>query len=81
MSALPYTISEVPPGWFDAHWMPFTSNREFKSNPRVIVAAAGAYYTTSHGRRLFDGLSGLWCTGMGHARREIVEAVSKQMAT
>lgn len=80
MSALPYTISEVPPGWFDAHWMPFTSNREFKSNPRVIVAAAGAYYTTSHGRRLFDGLSGLWCTGMGHARREIVEAVSKQMA-
>jgi beta-alanine--pyruvate transaminase len=67
--------------WLDAHWMPFTSNREFKANPRMIVAAEGAYYTDADGKKIFDGLSGLWCCGLGHARREIVEAVSKQVAT
>jgi beta-alanine--pyruvate transaminase len=67
--------------WLDAHWMPFTGNRQFKQHPRVFVGAAGAYYTDSSGKRVFDGLSGLWCTGLGHGRREIVEAVQKQVAT
>lgn len=67
--------------WLDAHWMPYTGNREFKSNPRLIVEADGAYYTDADGRRIFDGLSGLWCTGLGHRRPELIAAVSKQMAT
>jgi beta-alanine--pyruvate transaminase len=66
--------------WLDAHWMPFTANREFKTSPRMIVGAEGAYYLTSDGRKVLDGLSGLWCCGLGHARREIVEAVQKQVA-
>jgi beta-alanine--pyruvate transaminase len=69
------------PSWFDAHWMPFTGNREFKANPRLITGGAGAYYTTADGRKVFDGLSGLWCTGLGHCRQEITEAVSRQVAT
>src|SRR4030095_13122882 len=32
------------------------------------------------GRQVFDGLSGLWCTGLGHGRTQIVDAVGKQMA-
>ena len=67
--------------WLEAHWMPFTANRQFKSAPRLFARAEGAYYTDMEGRRIFDGLSGLWCTGLGHARREIVEAVSRQVAT
>jgi beta-alanine--pyruvate transaminase len=67
--------------WLDAHWMPFTGNREFKAHPRMIVAAEGAYYTDSEGKKILDGLSGLWCSGLGHGRREIVEAVSRQIAT
>ncbi|WP_101049549.1 aspartate aminotransferase family protein [Macromonas nakdongensis] len=67
--------------WLDAHWMPYTGNRDFKAHPRLLTQASGAYYTTAEGRRVFDGLSGLWCTGLGHARREIVEAVSRQVAT
>jgi len=67
--------------WLDAHWMPFTANREFKAHPRMIVAAEGAYYTDSEGKKIFDGLSGLWCSGLGHCRREIVEAVQKQVST
>jgi len=63
-----------------AHWMPFSGNRDFKANPRMITGAEGHYYTMADGRRLFDGLSGLWCTGLGHGRREIVDAVSRQCA-
>ena len=66
--------------WLDAHWMPFTANRQFKRDPRMIVAAQGAYFTDADGRQVFDGLSGLWCTGLGHGRREIAEAVGKQAA-
>jgi beta-alanine--pyruvate transaminase len=67
--------------WLDAHWMPFTGNRDFKANPRMMVAARGCYYTDLHGKQIFDGLSGLWCCGLGHGRSEITEAVAKQMAT
>ncbi|WP_414449180.1 aspartate aminotransferase family protein [Burkholderia sp. 22PA0099] len=66
--------------WLDAHWMPFTANRQFKQDPRLIVEGKGAYYTSADGRRIFDGLSGLWCCGLGHGRTEIVEAVSRQIA-
>ncbi|MBH1965589.1 MAG: aspartate aminotransferase family protein [Comamonadaceae bacterium] len=66
--------------WLEAHWMPFTGNRQFKRDPRMIESAQGAYFTDGEGRKVFDGLSGLWCTGLGHGRREIAEAVGKQAA-
>lgn len=64
----------------DAHWMPFTGNRQFKQDPRIIVGAKGNYYTDADGRQVFDGLSGLWTCGAGHSRPEINEAVAKQVA-
>jgi beta-alanine--pyruvate transaminase len=67
--------------WLAAHWMPFTGNRQFKADPRMIVAAQGAYFTDAEGRKIFDGLSGLWCAGLGHCRSEISQAVAKQVAT
>ncbi len=74
-------MSQYNPAFLDAHWMPFSANREFKQNPRMIVAAEGNYYTDSDGRKIFDGLSGLWTCGAGHNRPEISEAVTKQMNT
>ncbi|MEM8768751.1 MAG: aspartate aminotransferase family protein [Pseudomonadota bacterium] len=65
----------------DAYWMPFTGNREFKANPRMIRKAEGAYYIDDRGRRIFDGLSGLWTCGAGHNRPEIAEAVHTQLST
>ncbi|GAB5500474.1 MAG: aspartate aminotransferase family protein [Pseudohongiellaceae bacterium] len=64
-----------------AHWMPFTANRQFKQDPRLMVAAQGVYYTDHKGRQIFDGLSGLWTCGLGHGREEITDAVSRQIAT
>jgi beta-alanine--pyruvate transaminase len=74
------TAVRTDAAWLDAHWMPFTGNRQFKADPRMIVAGQGAYYTDADGRKIFDGLSGLWCCGLGHGRPEITEAVSRQVA-
>ncbi|HBD24114.1 MAG TPA: aspartate aminotransferase family protein [Oceanospirillaceae bacterium] len=64
-----------------AHWMPFTANRQFKKDPRMMVAAQGRYYTDAEGRQIFDGLSGLWTCGLGHGREEIAEAIAQQART
>ncbi|MBT8146066.1 MAG: aminotransferase class III-fold pyridoxal phosphate-dependent enzyme [Gammaproteobacteria bacterium] len=64
----------------ESHWMPFTGNRQFKDNPRLMQKAEGVYYYDTDGRQIFDGLSGLWTCGAGHGRPEIVEAVSRQVA-
>jgi beta-alanine--pyruvate transaminase len=60
-------------------WMPFTHNRRFKSKPRLLESAAGAYYTLSDQGRVFDCLSGMWCTPLGHSHPGIVRAVSEQV--
>ena len=65
----------------DAHWMAYTANRQFKRDPRIITGADGCYYTSADGRRVFDGLSGLWTCGAGHNRVEIADAVSEQLRT
>lgn len=61
-------------------WMPFTANRQFKSAPRMFVAAEGMHYTTAEGRKVVDGTAGLWCVNAGHGNRKIVEAIQKQAA-
>lgn len=66
----------------DPYWMPFTHNRYFKRQrplDRLLVEASGAYYTTVEGQKLFDCLSGLWCSSLGHRHPRIVEAVKAQL--
>ena len=65
----------------DAHWMPFTGNRQFKRDPRILVSARGCHYEDAQGRSIFDGLSGLWTCGLGHGRAEIADAVAHQLRT
>jgi beta-alanine--pyruvate transaminase len=65
----------------DSYWMPFTANRDFKENPRIIVGAEGHHYQTQDGRKVYDAFSGLWTSGLGHCHPRIVEAVQKQVAT
>ncbi len=68
-------------GDLDAFWMPFTANRQFKANPRLLARAQGMYYWTADGREILDAVAGLWCVNAGHGRREITEAVAKQLGT
>jgi beta-alanine--pyruvate transaminase len=65
----------------EAFWMPFTANRQFKANPRLLARAEGMHYWTDQGRRILDGVAGLWCVNAGHGRKEIGAAVTAQLAT
>ncbi len=58
-----------------AFWMPFTDNRGFKANPRMMVAANGMHYTAAAGHQVLDATGGLWCVNAGHGRAAIVEAI------
>ncbi|MFO1349875.1 MAG: aspartate aminotransferase family protein [Gammaproteobacteria bacterium] len=62
-------------------WMPFTANRDFKADPRLLVRGEGVYYWNHRGEKILDGSSGLFCTPAGHCRPEIAEAVHQQLMT
>src|SRR3981189_3736284 len=63
-----------------AHWMPFTANRAFKKNPRLLAGAKDMHYITVDGRKIIDAASGMWCCNAGHGRSQIAEAIGKQAA-
>ncbi len=65
----------------DHQWLPFTPNRSFRQDPRVLVAAEGMHFTTHEGKKVVDGISSLWCVGAGHKRQQINEAIKKQLDT
>ncbi|NJO22181.1 MAG: aspartate aminotransferase family protein [Sphingomonadales bacterium] len=80
-AAQPFAPSQFDPSPnnLEAFWMPFTANRQFKSKPRLFVAAEGMHYTTIENRKVLDGTAGLWCCNAGHGRKKISEAVAKQI--
>jgi beta-alanine--pyruvate transaminase len=68
------------PNNLEAFWMPFTPNRHFKANPRLLASAEGMYYTSVEGHRILDATAGLWCMNLGHAHPRVVKAVQQQVA-
>ena len=64
---------------YQAHWMPFSANRQFQKDPRIIVGAKGSQLIDQHGREIYDSLSGLWTCGAGHTLAEIRQAVDQQL--
>jgi beta-alanine--pyruvate transaminase len=62
----------------DPLWMPFTANRQFKQQPRLLVSAKDMYYTDIAGRQILDGIAGLWAVNAGHCRQPIVDAIKRQ---
>ncbi len=65
----------------EPYWMPFTCNRFFKSNPLLMASAEGMYFTTTDGKKVLDGIAGLWCCNAGHCHPKIVAAIQSQVAT
>jgi putrescine aminotransferase len=64
-----------------AHYIhPFTDHAALsRKGTRVISRAEGVYLYEADGRRILDGMSGLWCVNLGYGRRELAEAAFKQM--
>ena len=77
----PLTTVESQPNDLSQFWMPFTSNREFKAAPRLLVSAKGMYYKSHDGRDVLDGSAGLWCVNIGHGHPKVVEAIKAQTET
>jgi beta-alanine--pyruvate transaminase len=65
----------------EQNWMPFTANRDFKADPRIVVKSEGMYYIDHKGGSVLDGCSGLFCVPLGHGRSEIANAVRDQLLT
>jgi beta-alanine--pyruvate transaminase len=62
------------------YWLPFTPNRSFARDPRLLTRAEGMYFWNDRGDRLLDGCSGLFCCALGHGRPEIIDAITRQYA-
>jgi beta-alanine--pyruvate transaminase len=70
----------LAPNDLEAFWMPFTANRAFKKNPRLVVRAKDMHYYKPDGRAVLDGVAGMWCCNAGHNREPIVAAIQKSAA-
>lgn len=66
------------PNDLESNWLPFTPNRQFKREPRMLARAKDAYYYKPDGTEVLDGTAGLWCSNAGHCREEIVKAIQTQ---
>jgi len=62
----------------EAYWLPFTPNRQFKNDPRIISASKDMHYFKPDGTQVLDGTAGLWCCNAGHCREQIVSAIQAQ---
>lgn len=64
-----------------AHYLhPFTDHKLLaERGVRVMVKGEGIYLWDSEGKRIIDGMSGLWCVNVGYGRRELADAAYRQM--
>jgi putrescine aminotransferase len=64
-----------------AHYLhPFSDAKALAARgARIITRGDGIYIWDSEGRRLIDGMSGLWCINVGYGRRSIADAAYAQM--
>ena len=81
LEELDEVVATGAPNDLESLWLPFTPNRQFKQNPRIVVAAKGMHYRSHDGRTILDGSAGLWCANLGHSHPKVVEAVQRAVAT
>ena len=63
------------------HIHPF-SDLQYQNNPsatRMISRAEGVYIYDNDGKKILDGMSGLWCVNMGYGNQSVHQAVNEQM--
>ncbi|WMC09300.1 aspartate aminotransferase family protein [Oceanimonas pelagia] len=62
------------------HLHPFTDSRALRQKgARVIERGEGVYLWDAAGRRILDGMAGLWCVNLGYGRQELIEAAHAQL--
>ena len=64
------------------HLHPFMVHPELRAKgPRVITRGEGVYLWDSEGRKILDGMSGLWCVQLGYGVKELADAAYEALAT
>ena len=59
---------------------PYTDFSTFHDEgSQVIESASGMYVTDTDGRKLLDGIAGLWCVNIGHGRRDMADTIADQV--
>ncbi len=62
------------------HIHPFTNHHAMHAEgTHLLLRGEGCHLVDDHGRRLLDGLAGLWCVNVGYNCAAIVQAVQRQM--
>lgn len=62
------------------HLHPFTMHEELHAQgTHIITRGEGCWLWDAHGRKLLDGLAGLWCVNVGYNCSEIIDSVAEQM--
>jgi adenosylmethionine-8-amino-7-oxononanoate aminotransferase len=62
-------------------WHPLLQHQEFAAAPpRAIASASGVFLTDTEGRRVLDGVAGIWCVNVGYGREELADVAREQMA-
>ena len=61
------------------HLHPFTDTLQLGTTTRIIQRADGIHLWDSEGNQILDGMSGLWCVNIGYGRRDIREAINRQL--
>lgn len=81
MTVMPKSNSRTPWEMDRAHVLhPYTDFTSFaQTGSQIIAQAEGMYVTDTDGRRLLDGIAGLWCVNIGHGRDEMAQAVARQI--
>ncbi len=61
---------------------PYTPLHKLKTQgPLVIERGEGVFVYDTQGRDYIEGMSGLWCAGLGFGDEELVEAATQQLRT
>jgi taurine-pyruvate aminotransferase len=62
-------------------WHPMRQHKGIHADPpRQFVSGDGVYLTDRDGRRVLDGVAGIWCVNVGYGREELADVAREQMA-
>ncbi|WP_416065810.1 aspartate aminotransferase family protein [Rhizobium sp. ZK1] len=62
------------------HLHPFSDMKKLNADgTRIIERGEGVHIFDNNGKKYLDGFAGLWCVNIGYGRKEIADAVARQM--
>lgn len=61
-------------------WHPFTQMQDYgKETPLIIEEGRGIFLSDIDGKEYIDGVSSMWCNIHGHRKKEIDDAIKRQL--